>query len=155
MAGSGATKTPGVSSTLKSGFSRKNPAGAPNQRALHLTTIYFAANSAQVPSGGKALLRQAAGPMKQLPAGTVVRISGYTHNAGSPATNTELSQRRANAVRQVLVDAGVNPAMLIANGYGSSDPLANNNGTTEGRSNNAIESRRRNDRRVEFRIVQQ
>jgi OmpA-OmpF porin, OOP family len=160
LAGSGATKSAAASSAFKSGFSGKILAGAPNQPALslpalHLPAIYFTANSAEVPSNGKALLRQVAGPMKQLPAGTVVRISGYTHNAGRPTTNSELSQRRANAVRQVLVDAGVNPAMLIANGYGSSDSLANNNGTMEGRSNNAKESRRRNDRRVEFRIVQQ
>jgi len=105
LSGSGATKTAAASSALKSGFSGKNPAGAPNQPALHLPAIYFAANSAEVPSSGKVLLRQAADLMKQLPAGTVVRISSYTHNAGSPTANTELSQRRANAVRQVLVDA--------------------------------------------------
>src|ERR1700730_16152509 len=155
MAGSGATKTAAASSALKSGFSGKNPAGGPNKPALRLPAIYFAANSAEVPPGSEALLRQVAGLMKQLPAGTVVRISGYTHNAGSPTANSELSQRRANAVRQVLVDAGVNPAMLSAEGYGSSPSLANNNGTMEGRSNNAIEGRRRNDRRVEFRIVSQ
>jgi len=57
-------------------------------------------------------------------------------------------------VRQVLVDAGVNPAMLSAKGYGSSDSLADN-GTTEGRSNGRMKNRRRNDRRVEFSIVQQ
>jgi outer membrane protein OmpA-like peptidoglycan-associated protein len=60
-------------------------------------------------------------------------------------------------VRQVLVDAGVNPAMLSANGYGNSDSLANNDGTMEGRSNRSngtTEDRRRNDRRVEFSIVQ-
>jgi OOP family OmpA-OmpF porin len=99
-------------------------------------------------------LRQAAGLIKQLPAGTVVRINGYTHGAGNPTANRKLSQRRANAVRQVLVDAGVNPAMLSARGYGSSDSLANN-GTTEGRSNGPKTSRRRDDRRVEFRIAQQ
>ena len=155
LAGRGATKTAAASSALKSGSSGKNPAGAPNQPVFNLPAIYFAANSAKVPPSGRVLLRQTASLMKQLPAGTVVRISGYTHNAGRPTTNTELSQRRADAVRQVLVDAGVNPAMLIANGYGSSDSLANNNVTVEGRSNNAIESRRRNDRRVEFHIIQQ
>jgi len=155
LAGSGATKTPAASSALKSGSSGKNPAGVSNQPDFNLPAIYFAANSAKVPPSGKFLLRQTASLMKQLPAGTVVRISGYTHNAGRPTTNTELSQRRADAVRQVLVNAGVDPAMLIANGYGSSDSLANNNVTVEGRSNNAIESRRRNDRRVEFHIVQQ
>ena len=153
LAGSGATKTAAASPAPKSGFSGKNPADARNQPALNLPAIYFAPDSARVPPGSEALLRQAAGLMKQLPAGTVVRISGYTHSAGSPTGNTELSQRRANAVRQVLVDAGVNPAMLSATGYGSPRSLANR--TVEGRSNNAIESRRRSDRRVEFSIVQQ
>ncbi len=84
-------------------------------------------------------MRQAAGLMKQLPAGTVVQISGYADSAGNPTVNTELSQRRANAVRQVLVDAGVNPAMLSAKGYGSSNSLADN-GTTEGRSNGRMKN---------------
>jgi OOP family OmpA-OmpF porin len=157
LAGSGATKTAAASSAVKSGLSGNNPGGAPNQPALHLPAIYSAANSAKVPSSGKVRLRQAAGLMKHLPAGTEVRISGYAHNAGNPTANTMLSQRRANAVRQVLVDAGVNPAMLSANGYGNSDSLANNDGTMEGRSNRSngtMEDRRRNDRRVEFSIVQ-
>ncbi|MDQ6703943.1 MAG: OmpA family protein [Pseudomonadota bacterium] len=155
LAGSGATKTAAASSALNSGFSGKNPAGAPNQPALNLPAIYFAANSAEVPSSGRVLLRQAAGLMKQLPVGTVVQISGYTHNAGNPTANTKLSQRRANAVRQVLVHAGVDPAMLSAKGYGSSDSLASKNGTMERRSNITMEDRRRNDRRVEFSIAQQ
>ncbi|MDQ6702954.1 MAG: OmpA family protein [Pseudomonadota bacterium] len=155
LAGSGATKTAAASSALKSGFSGINPADAPNQPALDLPAIYFAASSAKVPSSGKVLLRKAAGPMKQLPAGTVVQISGYTDSAGNPTANTQLSQRRADAVRRVLVDAGINPAMLSAKGYGSSDTLANNKGKAERRSNSAMEDRRRNERRVEFGIVQQ
>ena len=154
LAGSGATKTAAASSALKSGFSGKNPGAAPNQPALHLPAIYFAPNSAGIPSSSEALLRQAAGLMKQLPAGTVVQISGYTDTAGNPAANMNLSQRRADAVRQLLVDAGVNPAMLSAKGYGSSESLANH-GTTEGRSNGRMKSRLRGDRRVEFRIAQQ
>jgi len=154
LAGSGAAKTAAASPALKSGFSGKNPAAAPNQPALHLPAIYFAPNSAGVPSSSEALLRQAAGLMKQLPAGTVVQISGYTDTAGNPAANMKLSQRRADAVRQLLVDAGVNPAILSAKGYGSSESLANNV-TTEGRSNGRMKSRRRDDRRVEFRIAQQ
>ncbi len=155
LAGSGAAQTAAASSALKSGFNGKNPAGAPNQPALHLPAIYFAANSAKVPASGKVLLRQAAGQMKQLPAGTVVRISGYTHNAGNPTTaDMKLSQRRADTVRQVLVDAGVNPAMLSARGYGSPNSLASKNGTMERRSNSTMEDRPREDRRVEFSIAQ-
>jgi OOP family OmpA-OmpF porin len=99
-------------------------------------------------------LQQATGLMKQLPAGTTVRISGHTDSVGTQVANMRLSQRRANAVRQVLVDAGVNPAMLSAKGYGSSHSLASKNGTTEGRSISTIEDRLRKDRRVEFSVAQ-
>jgi OOP family OmpA-OmpF porin len=154
LARSGATKTEAASSALNSGFISKNPVGAPNQPALNLPAIYFAPNSAGVASSSEALLRHAASLMKQLPAGTGVQISGYTDSAGNPTANMKLAQRRADAVRQVLVDAGVNPTMLSAKGYGSSDSLANS-GTPEGRSNGGTKSRRREGRRVEFSIVQQ
>ena len=111
----------------------------PNQQTLNLPIIYFATNSAEGPSDTKVLLQQAAGLMKQLPAGTTVRISGNTDSVGTQAANMRLSQRRANAARQVLVNAGVNPAMLSAKGYGSS--LASKNWTTEGRSISTIEDR--------------
>ncbi|MGC2221852.1 MAG: OmpA family protein [Methylocella sp.] len=149
LTGTGATKTAAASSALNSGF------GVPNQPALNLPAIYFAANSAGVPSSSEALLREAAGLMKQLPAGTVVQINGYTDGAGNPAANMKLSQRRADAVRQFLVDAGVDPAMLSAKGYGSSDSLANNGRTTERRGKGRMKSRQRDDRRVEFRIARQ
>jgi outer membrane protein OmpA-like peptidoglycan-associated protein len=126
----------------------------PNQSALKFLTIYFAANSAEVLSSSNPLLRQAAGLIKQLPAGTLVEIRGYTHSIGSPTINMQLSQRRANAVRRALVHAGVDPAMLSAKGYGSSHSLASKNGTTEGRSISTIEDRLRKDRRVEFSVAQ-
>jgi OOP family OmpA-OmpF porin len=154
IAGSGANETPTASSALTSGFSVENPIGAPNQPTLNLPTIYFATNSAEVPSDTKVLVQQAVGLMKQLPAGTTVRISGYTDSVGRRAANMRLSQRRANAARQVLVDAGVNPTMLSAKGYGSSHSLAGKNGTTEGRSISMIEERLRNDRRVEFSVAE-
>jgi OOP family OmpA-OmpF porin len=153
IAGSSANETPTASSTLTSGLSVENPIGA-NQSTLNLPTIYFATNSAEVPSDTKVNVQQAAGLMKQLPSGTTVRVSGYTDSVGTQAANMRLSQRRAIAVRQVLVDAGVNPAMLSAKGYGSSHSLASKNGTTEGRSISTIEDRLRKDRRVEFSVAQ-
>jgi outer membrane protein OmpA-like peptidoglycan-associated protein/uncharacterized protein YidB (DUF937 family) len=135
------------------GSGATNQVCVPNQSALKFPTIYFAANSAEVLSSSNPLLRQAAGLIKQLPAGTLVEIRGYTHSIGSPTINMQLSQRRANAVRRALVHAGVDPAMLSAKGYGSFHSLASKNGTVEGRS--MMEDRRRNDRRVEFSIAQQ
>ena len=137
------------------GSGATNQVCAPNQSALKFPTIYFAANSAEVLSSSNPLLRQAAGLIKQLPAGTLVEIRGYTHSIGSPTISMQLSQRRANAVRRALVHAGVDPAMLSAKGYGSSHSLASKNGTVEGRSNSMMEDRQRNDRRVEFSIAQQ
>ena len=126
----------------------------PRQSAPKFPAIYFVANSAEVLPSSKPLVLKAARLIKQLPAGNVVEIAGYTHSVGSPTTNMRLSQRRANAVREALVRAGVNPAMLNAKGYGGSNPLTlvSQNGTVEGRSNGL--DRRRNDRRVEFSISQ-
>jgi OOP family OmpA-OmpF porin len=150
----GATNTAAVS-TPRSGFNDKHPAGVLSQSALKFPTINFRANSAEVVSSSKPLLRQAARLIKQLPAGTVVEIRGYTHSVNNPTTNMQLSQRRANVVRRALAHAGVDPAMLRAKGYGSPDSLASKNGTVESRSNGMMEDRRRNDRRVEFSIAQQ
>jgi outer membrane protein OmpA-like peptidoglycan-associated protein len=156
IAGSSATVTATASSAL-SGVSGKNQVGSPNQSALKFPTIYFAANSAEILSSGKPFLRQAARLIKQLPAGASVEISGYTKRIGSPIINMQLSQRRANAVRRALVQAGVDPAMLSAKGYGGSHDLtlASQNGTVEGRSSGVAGDRRRNDRRVEFSIAHQ
>ncbi|MGQ0446666.1 MAG: OmpA family protein [Beijerinckiaceae bacterium] len=152
LAGSGAAKTAAAQVAPSPGVSGEHPDGASNQLALRLPAIYFASYSDRVPSSSKALLRQEAGRIKQMPAGTVVQISGYTDPAGDPTANVKLSQRRAYAVRDVLVEAGVDPAMLSAKGYGAS--LAGNE-TTEGRSNRRVKNSIREDRRVELRIVQQ
>ena len=153
IAGSGATETATASPVLKSDVSGKNPVSTLDQSTLKLPTIYFAPNSADIPPDSKAFLQQAAVLMKQFPAGTVVRISGFSDSTGTPIANMKLSQRRANAVRQVLVDAGVNPAILSANGYGIYHSVASE--TTEGRSNSTMQGRLHEDRRVEFRIAQQ
>ena len=155
IVGGGATEMAMASSALKSVAGKRNPIDVPYQSTINLPTIYFATNSADVPSSSKALLQQAAALMKQLPTGKVIRVSGFTDSAGNRTANMKLSQRRANAVRRALVHAGVDPAMLSAKGYGSSHSMASRSETVEGRSNGMMEDRRRNDRRVEFSIAQQ
>jgi len=73
----------------------------------------------------------------------VVEIGGYTDNTGDPAANMQLSQQRAEAVRAALVQAGVDPSMLVAKGYGSASPIA---------GNDSLEGRLRN-RRIEYRVL--
>jgi OmpA-OmpF porin, OOP family len=83
-----------------------------------------------------ALLRKIQTAMDVFP-GSQVEIQGHTDSFGADATNLELSQRRANAVRQYLL-ANIDSrgaSAVTAMGYGETVPLANNE-TPEGRTRN-------------------
>lgn len=62
---------------------------------------------------------------------------------GNDASNISLSEKRAQAVMNFLIEKGVDSSRLTARGYGSSSPVADN-GTAEGRAMN---------RRVEFKVL--
>lgn len=64
-----------------------------------------------------------------------VRIVGHTDATGSANANQVLSQRRAEAVRDALVAAGVDAARISAVGAGSAQPVAGND-TPQGRARN-------------------
>ncbi|OFE11641.1 hypothetical protein PHACT_14065 [Pseudohongiella acticola] len=67
---------------------------------------------------------------------TVAALGGHTDSVGTEAYNQELSQRRAAAVRQVLIERfNISPARITSNGYGESQPVANN-ATAAGRERN-------------------
>ncbi len=74
---------------------------------------------------------------------TTIRIIGHTDNVGSAAYNQQLSLRRAQAVADYLEARGVNPARIIAEGRGESEP----------RASNATEAGRQLNRRVEMLII--
>ena len=152
MSGSGQAETASASQAPSPSASGKTPASIPEQPALNLPVIYFAANSARITSNSKAILEREAAQIKKMPAGTIVQISGFTDSTGTPAVNMKLSQQRANAVRQVLIDAGVDPVMLKAKGYGIYHSAASENATrtNEGRSTATPAA----ERRVEFHIAQ-
>ncbi len=73
-----------------------------------------------------------------------VEIAGHTDNISSSDFNKRLSERRAQAVVDYLVNEGVSRDKLTAKGYGETQPLASNDDEDEGRELN---------RRVEFRIL--
>jgi outer membrane protein OmpA-like peptidoglycan-associated protein len=64
-----------------------------------------------------------------------VRIEGHTDNVGTGVYNLDLSTKRAEAVRDVLVKAGVNSQRIASAGIGEAKPIASND-TAEGRTMN-------------------
>lgn len=64
-----------------------------------------------------------------------IRIEGYADSRGSETYNRELSQRRADAVRDFLIANGISPRRIIARGYGEAISVASNT-TIAGRQEN-------------------
>ena len=73
-----------------------------------------------------------------------IEISGHTDNTGAESFNELLSQRRADAVVNYLLERGVQKNRLSAKGYGQSKPVDSND-NAEGRASN---------RRTEFEIIE-
>ena len=110
---------------------------------LNLNAINFGPNSAEIPIDSTGYLNRVATLVKAAPAGTVLEIGGHTDNSGDATANIALSQQRADAVRNYLVQQGVSPSMLVAKGYGASRPVSTND-TEEGKFHN---------RRIEFSSI--
>jgi outer membrane protein OmpA-like peptidoglycan-associated protein len=81
------------------------------------------------------MLRGVATSLKNIPAGQKVSIVGHTDAIGSPEANALLSQRRAEAVRNYLVDRGVSSRQLSLSYVGASAPMASDL-SPEGRASN-------------------
>ncbi len=64
-----------------------------------------------------------------------IRVYGYTDSVGGKAYNEELSLRRADAVKRVLVGRGVQEKQITALGQGEAEPVASNE-TAAGRKKN-------------------
>ena len=75
--------------------------------------------------------------------GYTIAIYGYTDDVGTQTYNLQLSQRRAEAVRDFLAQAGTSSKIMSAKGFGKSDPRVSGN-TEQARAAN---------RRVEIAIV--
>lgn len=72
-----------------------------------------------------------------------VEISGHTDDVGNERENLVLSQKRAKTVVAYLLQLGIDPARMVASGYGKTRPLVVN----------ATEENRRQNRRIEWRIL--
>jgi OmpA-OmpF porin, OOP family len=111
-------------------------------RKVILRNVYFEVDSDLLNDRSTEELIRAANFLKQNP-GVCVEISGHTDSQGGKAHNVDLSQRRANRVKEFLITQGIPAVQIKAVGMGSAQPAATND-TPEGRQLN---------RRIEFKVT--
>lgn len=108
-----------------------------------LEPIYFETGRDRLQARSLPLLQELAGVIAARRDLGMIAIEGHTDNAGSETFNQKLSQKRAEAIRRILIENGVTESRLTAAGFGEMRPIASNE-TPEGREQN---------RRVEFRLA--
>lgn len=96
--------------------------------------VLFATDSTAVSGPAQNDLYAIARNLQQYPNSTV-QVIGHTDNTGSASYNLGLSQRRAQAVANILAAGGVSAARLSPIGRGLTQPVASNN-TAQGRAAN-------------------
>ncbi len=106
-----------------------------------LRNVLFATGSAELLEASSDELNRLASLLQQQ-AHLRIRINGHTDNIGSPEDNLDLSEARAQAVHNYLIEQGIAADRLTYQGFGETRPIA---------SNDSPEGRRQN-RRTEFEI---
>lgn len=105
--------------------------------------IYFDVDRDTIKPKSKPVLDNAVKVLSQFPETRWI-IEGHTDSDGSRDHNMDLSQRRAEAVRQYLINHGIDAGRLSSKGFGPDVPIAPNT-TAKGKAKN---------RRIEFKLAQ-
>jgi len=108
-----------------------------------LRNVYFDINSAELRPDSYVELDKLVQLMKSNP-NIKAKLGGHTDNLGPEKYNLALSKYRVNVVLEYLTSHGVEKSRIVAQGYGSSHPIASNDDEFEGRELN---------RRTEFEVV--
>ena len=118
------------------------PAGQPaGVTADQSSIIYFEHNSNEIPQGAYGTLNNIVKFTSQRP-DLKITITGFTDSYGNPVYNKQLSEFRADMVKNYLIGQGVSASNIEAIGKGEQNPLGSNK-TNEGRQLN---------RRVEIKV---
>ncbi len=97
-----------------------------NEKTLIATfrsDVMFDSGSAIMKPGGYQELDRVAHVLNQYPQ-TTVRIEGHTDDIGSEQSNITLSEARANSVKNILIQKGVNPGRIMTVGMGKCCPVS-------------------------------
>ena len=107
--------------------------GCPREPVI-LRGVEFATASALLTEGSRPILDAVADDLKIHPL-VRVELQGHTDSQGADVYNFDLSQSRADSVRNYLMSRGVEASRLVAKGYGETQPIADN-ATAAGRAVN-------------------
>ncbi len=110
----------------------------PQGLVVTMSHVFFATGQAILHEDTRETLAKLAGVLLAYP-GITVEVDGYTDDTGSEATNQELSQKRADAVRDLLVQQGVPASSITSRGMGESNPVAPNDTATGRAMNRRVE----------------
>ncbi|KHK61384.1 OmpA family protein [Pseudomonas frederiksbergensis] len=106
------------------------------EETIVVRDVHFEFNKATLTSTDKEVLNTIATRLKQETSTAQLSVTGHTDSVGSDAYNQKLSEKRANAVVQYLIDSGVPRASFVSvSGAGESQPVADNK-TADGRAMN-------------------
>ena len=114
---------------------QKKPEPKPKPWRFTLGDVSFASGQSVLNKAALDSLDELMVQLKQQTSDSTLRIVGYTDSTGKVESNLRLSLNRANAVRDALLERGVEASRITSLGYGASNPLADNL-TAEGRSKN-------------------
>ena len=85
--------------------------------------VFFDFDSAALKPGAYSEIDRVATVLNKYPQ-TMITIGGHTDSKGSEAYNLQLSQRRAESVKNTLIQRGIDPRRMQTVGYGESQPIS-------------------------------
>jgi outer membrane protein OmpA-like peptidoglycan-associated protein/opacity protein-like surface antigen len=120
---------------LLENFNRVLPTtDTPRGLVVNMGDVLFDSGKSDLRSEAREDLAKLSGIVLNYPA-LHLTIEGHSDNTGKAEINQALSEQRANAVRAYLINQGLDPASLTAQGLGMSNPVGDNS-TAEGRQKN-------------------
>jgi outer membrane protein OmpA-like peptidoglycan-associated protein len=105
---------------------------------VSMSDVLFDTGQYSLKPGAREKLAKVAGILIAYP-GLNIAVGGYTDNVGGDEMNQKLSENRAGAVRDYLVQEGVTANSVSSTGFGNSSPVASNDNSAGRQENRRVE----------------
>ena len=105
---------------------------------ITFSDVLFNVDRAELSADGMRVAQKLADILNQDPQG-IVMVEGFTDSTGTASHNLELSQRRAESVRNALIGMGISDQRIATRGYGQAYPVASNDSAGNRQLNRRVE----------------